>query len=292
MSKKKKPTNDSNKHLALRELVKEPQPVMLPIEILTMTAETQSRQSMTAEAITSYAEMYGDPIMWDKLPPIEVRTDGITAWVVDGFHRVLALKQAKEGFATCCLLPCDDKDHAIWFACSSNQAHGIRRTNKDKQRSIVMALSVKPNLSSREIALHCGVSHESVSSLQRQMKAQDKLNASADRPEIELPVAEEDTSSVLWKQKYALDRLCEVIDQIKVLHDVCSSLIKNKEVGAYLNGQSLLNDIKNVQSGVEFALPHKTCPLCEGVGCATCKTLGWITKRHYNLIPASQLGGK
>jgi ParB-like chromosome segregation protein Spo0J len=96
----------------------------------------------------------------------DVFFDGTTYWLDDGFHRVDAAKQA--GLAT---LACDVRSgtlsDAIWESAGANAQHGLRRSNKDKARSVVTALRHPraKNMSDRDIAEHVGVSHTLVSQI-------------------------------------------------------------------------------------------------------------------------------
>jgi hypothetical protein len=58
---------------------------------------------------------------------------------------------------------------AEWYALSTNQKHGLRRTREDKRKAVSRALEIDPDRSDREIARHLGVSHPFVARLRRNL---------------------------------------------------------------------------------------------------------------------------
>ena len=54
------------------------------------------------------------------------------------------------------------KADALRFALGANVAHGLKRTNADKRRSVELALAEWPNVSDRQIAEICAVNHHLV----------------------------------------------------------------------------------------------------------------------------------
>jgi ParB-like chromosome segregation protein Spo0J len=96
-----------------------------------------------------------------KFPPVVAFYDGTDHWLGDGFHRLRAASAAgleeidadvRQG----------TREDAVWFSCSANRGHGLRRTNPDKQRAVDTAIKLRPGESDRTIAEHCGVSHTMV----------------------------------------------------------------------------------------------------------------------------------
>jgi uncharacterized protein with PIN domain len=60
--------------------------------------------------------------------------------------------------------------------------------------------------------------------------------------------------------------------------------------GAYINAQSVLSDLSNAASALNAAKPYKVCPLCNGERCETCRMLGWVSKKQWQLIPKKMRG--
>ncbi len=138
----------------------------LAISSIRLDGGTQQRERLHADIVAEYAEaMREDRWDWQAAgaQPVVV-FDGTTYWLDDGFHRLEAAKQA--GLTE---ILCDVREgsllDAIWLSTGANAQHGLRRTNKDKEKAVIAALK-HPNASGmkdREIALHVGVSHTLVS---------------------------------------------------------------------------------------------------------------------------------
>jgi hypothetical protein len=101
----------------------------------------------------------------DVFPPIVVFTDGTDSWLSDGIHRLDGAIKAKKKIGVDTRN--GTKADAIEFACGANAAHGMRRTNADKKRSVQLALSAFPDRSSRAIADLCGVGHPFVEQIRQ-----------------------------------------------------------------------------------------------------------------------------
>ncbi len=134
----------------------------LPLSKLRTDGGTQPRGQLDPDVVTEYAAAYKAKA---QLPPLVVFQDGAAYWLVDGFHRLEALR--KNGARTAQVeVHRGTQTEAIWYAAGANQQHGLRRTNEDKQRAVVMALAcatkMSPQPSSRQIAEHVGVDHKTV----------------------------------------------------------------------------------------------------------------------------------
>ncbi len=123
-------------------------------EIVT-TAGTQIRARIDSETVDQYAEAMLDA--GNKFPPVVVFHDGSQFILADGFHRVMAA--SRNGFLD---IEADvqkgTKSDALKYALGANSAHGLKRSNADKGRSVELALGEWPKLSDREIARICAVS--------------------------------------------------------------------------------------------------------------------------------------
>lgn len=117
----------------------------------------QTRAATSSDYIDDLAErMLAD----DIFPPIVIFTDGEESWLADGIHRLDAAVKAKKKIGV------DQRKgtraDAIEFACGANAAHGLRRSNADRRRTVNLALEAFPDRSSRAIAQLCGVSNHLV----------------------------------------------------------------------------------------------------------------------------------
>lgn len=122
----------------------------------------QTRVGISAEAVDDYAEALKAKA---KLPPAVVFCDGSKYYLADGFHRVEAALRAghptikaeihKGGFVD-----------ALKYALGANAAHGLRRTNADKQRALEIAWENRETLFGGDptggaLATICAVSRRS-----------------------------------------------------------------------------------------------------------------------------------
>lgn len=117
----------------------------------------QTRATTNSDYIDDIAERM---VAGDSFPPITVFTDDKDAWLADGIHRLDGAIKAKRKIAVDYRQ--GTRADAVKFACGANASHGLRRTNDDKRRSVKLALTEFPELSSRAIAELCGVGNHLV----------------------------------------------------------------------------------------------------------------------------------
>jgi len=129
-----------------------------PISNIQLDPSIQARASVNTEAVQEYADSMTEG---DTFPPIVLFGDAESAWIGDGWHRVLAAQSI--GYKE---IPADlrkgGRPQAIEYAVGANRDHGMRRTNADKRRAVEIALEAWPTLSSRNLAERCGVSDKTV----------------------------------------------------------------------------------------------------------------------------------
>jgi hypothetical protein len=137
----------------------------LTISDIITTGGTQIRAAVNSDTVDQYAEAMNGG---DEFPPLIVFHDGSRYILADGFHRIMAASRngAKE---IKCEIRKGTKSDAIKFALSANSKHGLQRTNRDKRRSVELALAEWPNLSDREFAKICAVSFMLVASIRREL---------------------------------------------------------------------------------------------------------------------------
>lgn len=120
----------------------------------------QPRAEKLLDVIDDYAAAM---VQGSEFPPITVFYDGADYWLADGYHRRDAAIGAGKTEILADVRQGTRRD-AILFSVGANAAHGLRRTNEDKRRS-VMTLLADPEWaawSDREIARRCVVSYELV----------------------------------------------------------------------------------------------------------------------------------
>ena len=154
---------------------------MLPIGMIRQDGGTQPRTVIDLGMVEEYGQAMA---AGDVFPPVTVFYDGTDHWLADGFHRIKAA--AGIGLVE---IEADVRQgtrrDAVLFSVGANAAHGLRRTNEDKRRSVLTLLNdvapacsgghvcgdLEPRLrcwatwSDREIARRCGVSPQTVVNL-------------------------------------------------------------------------------------------------------------------------------
>lgn len=149
----------------------------LPLSVIVCAPKAQPRATLDKETITEYAEAMA---RGDQFPPIVAFGTGASAYVADGWHRVRAAEQVGADAIDVDLRPGGLED-AVWFSCGANATHGLRRSREDIQRAIDAALSARPNLSDREIAVYVGATHPTVAVARERLVATGKIYQSPER---------------------------------------------------------------------------------------------------------------
>lgn len=130
---------------------------------------TQIRATIDEATVAEYAAAWTDGA---QFPPVVVFHDGHNFILADGFHRVLAA--ARNGFKDVeAEVHKGTRSDALKYALGANAAHGLKRTNADKRRSVELALGEWPQLSDRQIAEICAVSNNFVSERRGQLSSDD-----------------------------------------------------------------------------------------------------------------------
>jgi hypothetical protein len=153
---------------------------LVPLASLRLDGGTQPRVSMDTELIAEYAER----MVWDEARGAIVDPEGkpweaITVyqdgegecWLADGFHRAEAARRAGHERIQADVRAGRLED-AFVFSLGANQAHGKRRTNKDKKRAVLQALrrEFTQARSDTWLAEICKVSQPSVSKYRRELE--------------------------------------------------------------------------------------------------------------------------
>lgn len=145
---------------------------------LVLDERCQARAEINTEAVEEYVEAYRSG---KAIPAIEVYLVSGKLYVVDGYHRVPAAREAGATTIECRVVGDGTIDDAAWYATSVNDGHGVRRTRADKRRAVRMALQ-NPNSakkSDRAIAEHCGVGHQLVGDVRREHEGVGQVDESS-----------------------------------------------------------------------------------------------------------------
>lgn len=142
----------------------------ISLKELVLDKHVQMRASVSTVAVQDYADAMADG---DEFPPIIVfGRIGLKHFVADGFHRVLAAR--KLGRKTVLATVHDGgKREAMLYAMKANAAHGVRRSNADKQRAVEACLHDREwvKWTDTEISRRCCVSPALVARLREHMGA-------------------------------------------------------------------------------------------------------------------------
>jgi uncharacterized ParB-like nuclease family protein len=135
--------------------------------------ETQARVRLDPATIQDYAEAMTEGATF---PPVILfrEREGELYWIGDGYHRIEAARQVGFKTITAEVRRGGPREALLWAA-GANQTHGLRRTNADKRRAVLILLQDAEwrQWSDRQIARHCGVSHEFVRGLRPSLSTVD-----------------------------------------------------------------------------------------------------------------------
>ncbi len=130
---------------------------------ISIDGGTQSRVGLDEQVVAEYAAAIRDGA---DFPPVVLFFDGTVYRLADGFHRFHAYRHAGAVEIEADVRQGTTRD-AILFSVGANASHGLRRTNDDKRKAVLILLK-DPEWSAwsdREIARRAGVGHNLVSSL-------------------------------------------------------------------------------------------------------------------------------
>ncbi len=137
--------------------------IELELEKIRLDEATQPRVLIDNEVCEEYAAAMRDGDFDKKFPPVEVFFDGCDYWLADGYHRYHACK-SNERTSIEANVHQGSKRDAILFSAGANASHGLRRTNADKRKAVLLLLKDEKwsQWSDHEIARRCGVNRSTV----------------------------------------------------------------------------------------------------------------------------------
>jgi regulator of replication initiation timing len=140
----------------------------VPLHAIRIDGGTQPRTEIHEATVAEYAEAMREGV---NLPPLVLFFDGAELWLADGFHRYHA--SMKLGLvATGAEIHNGTRRDAVLYAAGANDAHGLRRTNADKRRAVMMLLDDPEwaTWSDNAIAKTCHVSQPFVGNVRASLK--------------------------------------------------------------------------------------------------------------------------
>jgi hypothetical protein len=130
----------------------------------------QSRVKIQPTVVHAYARAMAEQLSEGGLrfPPLVLFTDGEHFWLGDGFHRLLAAREAGLQELPVDVRPGTQRDALLW-SISANSEHGLPRTNADKRKAVNLLLADPEwgQWNDREIARRCQVTNSLVSRLRK-----------------------------------------------------------------------------------------------------------------------------
>lgn len=144
----------------------------IKIDDIAIDGGTQQRERINEEVVAEYAEAMK---CGAKFPAVTLFFDGAQYWLGDGFHRFHASRAAEMLDILADVREGTRRD-AVLFSASANGTHGMRLTNADKRKSVLVLLLDKEwsGWSNRQIAKHCHVTDVFVGKLRNELEAPSK----------------------------------------------------------------------------------------------------------------------
>ena len=138
------------------------------IDSIRIDGGTQTRELINETAVAQYTE---DLLNGCIFPPIEIFDDGVSKWLVDGFHRLFAHKRADYKEIEVNVHQGTLRD-AQFYALGVNDKHGLQRTNADKRKAVMIALNDLEwqDLSDIKLGKICNVSPTFVAKCKKEAK--------------------------------------------------------------------------------------------------------------------------
>jgi uncharacterized ParB-like nuclease family protein len=130
----------------------------IPIDSIKLDSDLQPRAALNQETINEYTEAMKAGA---QFPGVVIFQDGEVNWLADGYHRYAAAKNAGAQDISA-EIRTGSKEDALKFALSANATHGLRRSQADKRRAVVIALKRFGNLSNRELGRLTAVDDKTV----------------------------------------------------------------------------------------------------------------------------------
>lgn len=140
---------------------------VIAVDDFTLDPAVQPRETLSTPLISEYADAMRAGA---DFPAVTVFRVGEQNVVVDGWHRVLAARQAQRP-ALEATVKTGTMREAILFSTAANATHGLRRTDADKRKAVLRLLNDDEwsKLSANQIAKIALVTQPFVSKLKREL---------------------------------------------------------------------------------------------------------------------------
>jgi hypothetical protein len=143
---------------------------MISLSSIPTDGTCQVRVTVRSSVVREYARAMTEQQSEGGLrfPAVVLFTDGANHWLGDGFHRVLAAREAGLNEILAEVRAGTPRD-ALLYSISCNAEHGLPRTNADKRNAVTLLLADTEwsQWSDREIARRCAVTHRFVGQIRK-----------------------------------------------------------------------------------------------------------------------------
>ncbi|TFH53059.1 MAG: hypothetical protein E4G89_01170 [Methanothrix sp.] len=138
---------------------------------ITLDSDLQPRVTITDAIVDEYAEAMKQG---ECFPPIILFNDGDTNWLADGYHRYKAAQRAGLEHISA-EFRSGTKLDALRHALSANVSHGLRRSQADRRRAVLIGLREFSDQSDREIGRLVKVDGKTVGKYRERMTIVDDV---------------------------------------------------------------------------------------------------------------------
>jgi hypothetical protein len=143
---------------------------LVPLDRIPIAEGAQTRAKVRPDVVRAYAAAMKEQLAQGGLrfPPVALFSAGRDYWIGDGFHRLLAARQAGLTAIAAAVRPGTPRD-ALLFGVAANADHGLPRTNPDKRKAVALLLADPQwgQWNDREIARRCRVDRTMVRRMRR-----------------------------------------------------------------------------------------------------------------------------
>jgi len=212
-------------------------------------------------------------------------------YLTRGFHRMAAAKAADRSTHVCEVIK-GTRQEALIDAASSNADNGVRRTNKDKRRAVLMLLTSKdaPEWSNRFIAKATQTTHQMVNLVAKELAGEsgEPAKGSTGTNNTEAAGGGGGHPDENQPDPTPVERMTQMNNQIESL---CRGVLKMYDDGiAPLHCKNLWliyedrvaaarSKIDSACNTIRQAKGKAICAPCEGEGCDKCKSAGYIPRQ-------------
>jgi len=261
-----------------------------PLHLAKIKVESwlQPRDALDAEAIADYTRIFKD-CTESPFPPMRVFLIDGKHYLTRGFHRMAAAKAANRSTHVCEVVK-GTRQEALIDAASSNTDNGVRRTNKDKRRAVLMLLTSKdaPEWSNRFIAKSTQTTHQLVNTVAKEL-AGDSGESATDSTSTNNTEAvggghpdenQPDPTPIerMTEMNNGIDSLCRGV--LKMYDDGIAPLqCKNLWLIYEDRVAAARGKIDSACNTIRQAKGKAICAECEGEGCDKCKSAGYIPRQ-------------